>query len=109
MQKKIFDYLYLDKTKKVNGEEHYELIKIRIFDDDRFEAELKARRFAKDNKLGKLAGGCFTSECSMPSDFKTNYKVWNCPEDYKPARQSKRDKFIANLIEAETNAEYIML
>ena len=106
--RKEFDYLYLEKSKVVNGVEHFEVIKIRVFNNDRWEAELKARRFAKDNKLGRIAGGCFNSEC-LPYDFKEHYKVWECPEDYKPAKENKHDKFIANLIEAETNAEFVIL
>lgn len=101
-KKKIYNYLYLSKNKIVNHREHFEVIKIRVFEEDNFTAELKARRFAKDNKLGTLAGGVWDSECSFPWDFKKCYKVWECPEDYKPARISKHDKFIINLIEEES-------
>jgi len=107
-KKKIFDYLYLDKTKIVEGSEHYEIIKIEIIDGDRWTAELKARRFTKNNKLGKLAGGCFTSECE-PYNLKANYKVYKCPRDYKPARENKQDKFIADLIKYESNMKFTIL
>ncbi len=100
-----YDYLYLNKEKIVNGIEKFEVIRVKIINDDRFEAELKARRYAKDNKLGKLAGGCFDSSC-LPCDFRDNYKVYCCPANYKPAKESKHDKFIADLIEAEENMEF---
>lgn len=102
-----YDYIYLDKTRTIEGQEHYEVIRVKILNDDRWTAELKARRFAKNNKLGKLAGGCFTDSCK-PYNFKSNYKVYNCPVDYKPAKESKHDKFIADLIETESNTGYVL-
>lgn len=107
MTKIKYDYLYLDKDKEINGVEKFEAIRIRVYDDDRWEAELKGRRFAKDNKLGKLAGGCFSDNC-LPSNFKRDYKIYYCPFDYKPAKENKHDKFIADLIEYEENMEYVI-
>ena len=106
--KNYFAYLYLDKSKVVNHSTHFEVIKVKVFDGDHFEAELKARRFCEDNKLGKLAGGSFP-QTYTPYDFKTNYKVWICPDDYKPARISKQDKFIINLIEEESKADFFLI
>jgi hypothetical protein len=101
-----YDYLYLDNTKIVEDQEHYEVIRVKILDNDRWTAELKARRFAKNNKLGKLAGGCFTDK---PYNFKSNYKIYICPDDYKPVKESKHDKFIADLIEYDNNLEFVIL
>ena len=93
--------------KKVECDEHFEVIEVKVFNDDRWTAELKARRFAKNNKLGKLAGGCFLNSCK-PYNFKSNYKVYKCPDNYKLARENKRDKFIANLIKEEEKMEYVI-
>ena len=102
-----FDYLYLNKTKFIKGIERFSVIRVKVEDDDRWIAELKARRFTKDNQLGKLAGGCFLDNCK-PYDFKKNYKVYRCPFNYKPAKETKHDKFIVALIEAESNMEFII-
>ena len=107
MTKIKYDFLYLDKDKEINGVEKFEVIRVRVYDNDRWEAGLKARRFAKDNKLGKLAGGCFPNDY-LPCDFKKNYKVYYCPFNYKPAKENKHDKFITDLIEYEENMEYII-
>ena len=103
--KNKFDYLYLKKSKIRGGQEYYNVIKVFVLNDDRWTAELKGRRFAKNNKLGKLAGGCFSDDCK-PYDFKKHYKIFNCPKNYKPARENKHDKFIVNLIEYERNIEF---
>jgi len=107
MKKTFYNYLYLKSSKMIKGEEYFGVIKVKVFNNDRFTAELKARTYAKKHKLGELAGGCFT-ENYLPHDFKTNYTVYNCPDNTKISKLTKKDKYIIGLIEYESNMKYII-
>jgi len=100
-------YFYEDQSEDKNTFTVYEVNSFNGFNGNIDEANRKARTLAiKRNK--KLAGGYFVEDCK-PYDFKTNYKIIRVPNNTKTDPYNAKDLFIIDLIEKESNMEYVLI
>jgi hypothetical protein len=97
-------YYFYEKNESNNNFVVYE---VNSFNGNVDKADRKARTIAiKRNK--KLAGGYFVETCK-PYDFKTNYKIIKVKDNTKIDPYNAKDLFIIDLIEKESNMEYVLI
>lgn len=105
-----YAYFYTDNSTTENSQEHYEVIKVKVFNNDIDEAERKARTINDKLKNGKMPGGYSIGQGNkLPFSIPERYDVIDCPDNTKIQPYNNHDKFIINLIEAESNANYIIV
>jgi hypothetical protein len=112
MNKEKFAYFYTDQTKKVKSEtsglitEHYEVIRVKVFNNSVDEAERKARTINDKLGRGPMPGGYSIGEGDkIPFGMPERYTVINCPDKTKIQPYSDKDKAIIALIESETHQD----
>ena len=109
--KREYAYFYTDKTelKKMPGSdfmaEFYEVIKVRVFNNNVDEADRKARTINAKLGRGKMPGGYSRGDGNkLPFSMADRYTVINCPDNTKIQPYNDHDKFIMDLIDRESGA-----
>jgi len=98
---------YFYEEQPENKKQKFTVYEVNSFNGNIDEADRKARTLAiKRNK--KLAGGSFTENC-LPYDFNQNYEIVKVPNNTKIDPYNAKDLFIIDLIEKESNMEYILI
>jgi hypothetical protein len=110
------EYLYSGKPETLvkKGDRQftrYTVFRVNVFNNDRDEAERKARTINDKMGFEKMPGGCFLEKTNFKEtkDFLEEYEVIPVPDKTKIQPYNDHDKFIIGLIEAENNMEYVIL
>jgi len=99
-------YFYDNKNKIIKGEKKFIVYGIEHKGNIDI-AERKVKTITQKLKR-KLAGGFFNENCK-PYDFEKNYTIITVPYSTRTRDYDKKDKFIIDIIEQESNINYKIL
>jgi len=99
-------YFY-SKTKQDSAKNKYTVYEVEATGGNLDVAERRCRTIAKQQK-DSLAGGYFSGNC-LPYNFKEDYTIIKVPLKTRVSPYDKHDRFIIDLIESESNAQYQIL